>query len=191
MAIVQSIMASLGAAPAGPPPPTILPDPGGWFNSVANGSNNTLKLKVYDQYNFDSTDLSSMTLLQTTAAYPFLTTGENYRTYMYTGYVYVPAGANYIFRTVSDDGSYLWLGTYAWDGNYTINNALINNGGLHGSTQVDSLQITLVGNQWYPIRVLFGNMEGGTALQIYYSTDNNIWDNPTYSYNTATAEGFS
>ena len=184
-------MASLGATPAGPPPPTILPDPGGWFSSVANGTNNTLKWKIYDNYHSESTNLSAMTLLEDTYGYPYMNGGSNYRTYMFTGYIYIPTGANYYFRTVSDDGSYLWLGTYAWDGNYTINNALINNGGLHGSTQVDSLQITLVGNQWYPIRILFGNMDGGTDLQIYYSTDNNIWNSGTYSYNTATAEGFN
>ena len=187
MPAIQAVMGSIGSVLSG----SLLPDPGGWFSSIDNGSNNTLKWKLYDGYHNESINLSGLTLLEDTDGYPNLQTGADNRTSMFTGYVYIPTGANYIFRTVSDDGSYLWLGPNAWDGNYNINNALINNGGLHSSQQTDSNWISLVGNQWYPIRILFGNLSGGTDLRIYWSTDNNVWNTGTYSYNTATAEGFN
>lgn len=169
-----------------------LPDPGGWFSEVFNPYNNYLKYRVYNGYHNESIDLSSLTLIQESEGVPNLGVGDNNRTYLLTGYAYIPSNGDYIFRTVSDDGSYLWLGTNAWAGNHQINNALINNGGLHGSQTVDSARIRLVGGQWYPIRILFGNNDGNTELSVTYSLDNGAnFSNISWSYNTATAEGFN
>lgn len=184
MPVIQTVMGSLSGSGA-------LPDPGGWFSEVFNPANNWLKYRLYDGYHNESTDLSSLTLIQDDYGVPSLQAGDNYRTYLLTGYVYIPTTTNYIFRTTSDDGSYLWLGQSAWAGNYQINNALINNGGLHGQQTVDSARINLRGGQWYPIRILFGNYDGNTWLGVTYSTDGSNFTNPTWAYNTATAEGFN
>ena len=187
MAIIQSVMASMAFGPSA------LPDPGGWWDYVDNVADNLLLWNIYDNYHFDSTDLSAMSLTQpASGGSPNLGTGVDNRTHTFTGYVYIATTGTYIFRTVSDDGSYLWLGTTAWAGQYTINNALINNGGLHGSQTVDSARINLVGGKWYPIRILFGNLDGNTELSVAYSSDNGAnFNNPTWAYNTGTAEGFN
>jgi hypothetical protein len=186
MPVIQTIMGSMGSANIA------LPDPGGWFSSVDNALEGTLRVKVYDGYHNESNDLSALTLLLRANNEPSLSSGDNYRTHMFTGYAYAPTTGNYIFRTISDDGSYLWLGTTAWDGNYQINNALINNGGLHGSSTVDSASIRLRGGQWYPIRILFGNYDGNTELSVTYSLDNGSnFSNISWAYNTVTMEGFN
>jgi hypothetical protein len=193
MPAIQSIMGSISSVTGGGS--GVLPDPGGWFSSVPNQPNESaLRYKLYDQYHNESTNVSAMTLLQDDyVGYPSLYAGDNSRTYMFTGYFYVATAGDYMFRTISDDGSYLWIGTYAWNTNFTINNALINNGGLHGPATVDSAPISLVGNQWYPIRILFGNLDGGTELQVLYKTvaDANWTNQITWANNTATAEGFN
>lgn len=187
MPVIQTVMGSIGSTNGG-----ALPDPGGWWSFVGGAVNNALKWKTYDSYHNESIDLSLMTILQDSDGVPYLGTGDSNRTYTFTGYVYIPTSGNYIFRTNSDDGSYLWLGQSAWDGNYQINNALINNGGLHGPQIVDSAKINLVGNQWYPIRILFGNLDGGTTLAVYYSSDNGSnFTSPTFAYNSTTPEGFN
>jgi hypothetical protein len=110
MPVIQTVMASMGAANIA------LPDPGGWFSSVDNASTDYLKWRLYDGYHNESNDISSLTMLLDGNAVPSLGAGENYRTHMFTGYAYAPTTGNYIFRTISDDGSYLWLGTNAWAG---------------------------------------------------------------------------
>lgn len=190
MPVIQAIMGSLSAGSSGP---SVLPDPGGWFSYVSNEVSNFLRWKIYNSYHNESTDLSAMTLLQDdTNGAPFLQAGPDNRTYMFTGYIKVPTSGNYKFRLASDDGSYLWLGQTAWAGSYTINNALINNGGLHSSTTVDSAPITLSGNIWYPVRIMFGNLSGGTELLFQYEYNNTaVYEYPTYANNSGTAEGFN
>lgn len=168
-----------------------LPDPGGWFSYVDNAINGWLKWKIYDNYHNESINLSSYNMIEEGTAVPNLQAGPNYRTYMFTGYMMLPADGNYTFRTTSDDGSYFWVGVNAWDGNYTIENALINNGGLHGSVSVDSQTISMTGNVWYPIRILFGNFEGGTYLTFQYSLNNGGFTTADYASNALTAEGFN
>jgi hypothetical protein len=69
---------------------------------------------------------------------------------------------------------------------------LVNNGGLHGSSTVDSASISLRGGNWYPIRILFGNNDGNTELSVTYSLDNGAnFLNISWAYNTVTMEGFN
>lgn len=168
-----------------------LPDPGGWFTYVDNANNGWLKWKIYDNYHNESTNLSSFNIIEQGTAVPNLQDGPNYQTYMFTGYMMLPADGDYTFRMESDDGSYFWVGSTALDGSYTIENALINNGGLHGPTSVDSSLITMRGNVWYPIRIMFGNLDGGTYLTFQYSYNNGSFTTPDYANNTGTAEGFN
>ena len=188
MPVIQTIMGSIGSTNL-----AALPDPGGWFDSVSNASTDKLKWRVYNGYHNESNDLSSLTMLSETDGVPALQYSENYRTHVFTGYAYIATTGRYIFRTISDDGSYFWIGTNAWAGNYQINNALINNGGLHGNQTVDSAVINLVGGKWYPVRILFGNADGNTELSVTYSPDNdgvNFYNIP-WAYNTVTMGGFN
>ena len=187
MPITQAIMGSLSRGS------NVLPDPGGWWTYMNNEVAGYLRWKIYNAYHNESTDLSAMTLLQDdNTGTPFLQSGLDNRTYMYTGYIQVPAGGNYRFRLNSDDGSYMWLGTSAWDTNFNIGNALINNGGLHGSTTVDSAPIALSGGVWYPVRIMFGNQDGGTELLFQYEYNNTaVYEYPLYANNSATSEGFN
>lgn len=171
---------------------SVLPEPGGWTPSVNNAVTDSLRWKIYNNYHNESTDLSGMTLLQNDVyGFPNLAAGEDYRTYMFTGYMMLPSTGNYIFRSTSDDGSYVWIGPSAWEGNYNIGNALVNNGGLHPSVSVDSLTINMIGSVWYPIRILFGNATGGTVLTFQYSFNFGGFTTPSYANNSGTAEGFN
>lgn len=71
------------------------------------------------------------------------------------GYFLPEVTGEYTFTTTSDDASYLWIGSTAASG-YTTSNALVNNGGLHGS-QSRSGSITLTEGVYYPIRIQAGN----------------------------------
>ena len=70
------------------------------------------------------------------------------------GYFYATVSGTYTFYTVSDDASYIWVGSAALAG-YTTSNALINNGGLHGAQEISGT-IALTAGTYYPIRCQFG-----------------------------------
>jgi hypothetical protein len=63
-------------------------------------------------------------------------------------------GGVWTFYISSDKSSYVWLGNAATSG-YSIANALINNGGIHGM-QESSAQMALLPNAFYPIRIQYG-----------------------------------
>lgn len=170
-----------------------LPDPGGWFSYVDN-QNSGLRWKIYNAYHFDNVNVSGMTLVQDdTQGYPNLGDGPDNQSIMFTGYMQTPPTTdNFMFEMRSDDGSYFWIGQNAWAGNFNIGNALINNGGLHGPQTVESVPINLAGNSWYPIRILFGNLDGGTFLSFRFkAAGDSQWSNATFANNTGTAEGFN
>ena len=75
------------------------------------------------------------------------------------GYFYATVTGTYTFYTVSDDASYVWVGSSALSG-YTVANCLINNGGLHGATE-RSGTISLTAGTYYPIRCQFGENASG------------------------------
>ncbi len=75
------------------------------------------------------------------------------------GYFYATVTGTYTFYTVSDDASYVWVGSSALSG-YTVANCLINNGGLHGA-QERSGTLSLTAGTYYPIRCQFGENFSG------------------------------
>jgi hypothetical protein len=87
---------------------------------------------------------------------------DNY-TIEWIGLFLATENGEYTFTTASDDGSYIWLGSDV--SNITIDNAFVNNGGLHG-TQFKSGSRTVNENAYYPIRILFGEQSGGNVMQI-------------------------
>jgi type II secretory pathway pseudopilin PulG len=87
--------------------------------------------------------------------------------WQWVGYFLPPTTGSYTFFTSSDDASHLWLGANAITG-YTTANALVNNGGLHG-TQERSGSINLTAGQYYPIRIMFGENGGGDIMTVAFS----------------------
>jgi len=62
----------------------------------------------------------------------------------------------------------MWIGPDAISG-YTHTNAVVQNGGLHGTTE-RSGTISLTQNIYYPIRIMFGNNTGPGTMVVSYST---------------------
>lgn len=84
------------------------------------------------------------------------------------GYFKPSTTDTYTFYLSSDDASYLWIGHVAETG-FTTANALINNGGGHGTFEV-SASITLDQDLYYPVRIQFGNGGGPWSFAFNYST---------------------
>lgn len=94
---------------------------------------------------------------------------EEYYSWEWIGYFKPSTTETYTFYTSSDDGSYLWIGENAVSG-YNVGNALVNNGGPHGN-QETSGSISLIANTYYPIRIQFGEIEGGDIMTVSFSTN--------------------
>jgi hypothetical protein len=97
--------------------------------------------------------------------------------YQWLGYFRPTTTETYTFYLNSDDASYMWIGTNASSG-FTTGNATINNGELHGSTEVSG-SIALSAGIYYPIRIQFGELSGGDVCTFSFST-------PTISKTTNT-----
>lgn len=91
---------------------------------------------------------------------------ENY-TVVWTGTLLSNFTGDWTFGLDSDDASYMWIGANATSG-YTTANATINNGGTHGMT-LKTATIPLTSGQSYPIRIIFGEQNGGDDCKLYYS----------------------
>ena len=91
------------------------------------------------------------------------------------------------FNTSSDDASYLWLGSTALLGNYTVANALVNNSGIHNMV-VKTGTINLTTNTYYPIRIQYGQGNGGYGLQVFFTTPSNVtyYDGTGFYFNNNT-----
>ena len=105
----------------------------------------------------------------------------------YKGYFLASYTGTHTFYLNSDDASYLWLGLTALSG-YTTGNALVNNGGLHGPTEV-SAAVNLVAGTYYPVRIQFGNNTGPGVMTASYAhsgqAKTSTWTGKIF-YNTAT-----
>ena len=80
------------------------------------------------------------------------------------GYIKATTSGNWTFSLNSDDCSYMWIGSTAVT-EYNRDNAFINNGGLH-PPKVISRSVALTANQYYPIRIQFGQNEGGFKFDL-------------------------
>lgn len=106
----------------------------------------------------------------------------------YKGYFLASYTGTHTFYLNSDDGSYLWIGLSALSG-YTTANALVQNGGLHGLSEVNAT-ISLVAGTYYPIRIQFGNGPAGPGQLIASyahlgQAKTSTWTGKIF-YNTAT-----
>jgi hypothetical protein len=84
------------------------------------------------------------------------------------GYFKPTTTQTYTFFTSSDDASYVWVGSNAVSG-FTTANATVNNGGLHGNVEKFG-SISLTADTYYPIRIQFGERNGGDVMTFNYST---------------------
>ena len=84
------------------------------------------------------------------------------------GYFKPTTTETYTFFTSSDDASYVWVGATAISG-FTTSNPVVNNGGLHGTTEKFG-SIALTAGVYYPIRIQFGELSGGDVLTFNFST---------------------
>jgi hypothetical protein len=84
------------------------------------------------------------------------------------GYFKPTTTETYTFYTASDDASYVWIGDNAITG-FTTTNAIVKNGGLHGITE-QSGTVSLTAGVYYPIRIQFGELNGGDAMTFNFST---------------------
>lgn len=144
------------------------------FNRISLRYTAGIKADRYTQgyFNDDMTWFSSRIPSSTTYPTnviedPGAENGDNFSR-RWTGYFMAPTTESYTFYLNSDDASYMWLGDVAKSGWSTLN-ALINNGGLHGPTEVSGV-VALTGGVLYPIQIFFGEMGGGDVLTFSYST---------------------
>lgn len=90
-----------------------------------------------------------------------------YTSIEWRGYFVPRATDTYTFYTISDDASYLWIGDTAVSG-YTTENAVVNNGGLHGAS-TQSGTVDLNAGTYYPIRIQAGNNQVTGACVVGWS----------------------
>ena len=93
--------------------------------------------------------------------------GQNNKSLIIKGYFKPTINGVYKFRLYSDDASYLWLGTNAFDGNRTMNNSVVSLPGIHAPYYSEEGTFTMVANSHYPLTVEFGNGPDGEGVLIF------------------------
>ena len=90
----------------------------------------------------------------------------------WVGYVKFPKNGTYKFSMGGDDACYLWLGNTAlYD--YNANNAFISIGGLHGVVFRSNTTKQMSSEEYYPIRIQYGQNYGGTDFILRITDSNN------------------
>ena len=108
------------------------------------------------------------TSVQTTSIFePATDDGSNFSC-QWLGYFKPTTTETYAFFTSSDDASYMWIGETAITG-FTTLNATVKNGGLHGN-QERSGTASLTAGTYYPIRIQFGELNGGDVMTFNFSS---------------------
>ena len=138
----------------------------GYFNDNLSFFNNNLQHYdnniYYGATNFESINKATNGKKAVDISQTFSVVWEGYLLSDYNGV--------WTFGLNSDDASYMWIGQYA-EKDYTVANAHINNGNLHGMVN-KTCNVYLV-KGYYPIRIIFGQNYGGVNCQFYYSNGNN------------------
>jgi hypothetical protein len=82
------------------------------------------------------------------------------------GYFLATSSGTWGFSTVSDDGSFLWVGDAARSG-FTTANAVVSNGGAHGAEERTG-SVVLTAGVYYPLRIQFGELGGGATMRVSF-----------------------
>ena len=119
-------------------------------------------------------------------------------TWLFRGYFLANTTAtNWRFRTNSDDASYVWIGTDSTGADTALdpNNAVVDNGGLHGAQTRTSNNISLTGGVFYPLAVVIGNNTGPGVLTFSFSSNGGASystnGNGLFFYNPYAENGFN
>jgi hypothetical protein len=92
---------------------------------------------------------------------------EEYYTFEWVGYFKAPSSGNFNFYINSDDDVYFWIGTNALG---TANTELNAHMGVSGGNEdKNTNSVTLVANQYYPVRIQFGEYSGAENCQLFYA----------------------
>lgn len=93
-------------------------------------------------------------------------TEENY-TFEWVGYFKAPSSGDFNFYISSDDDVFFWIGTNALG---TANTELNAHMGVSGGNETKNTNsVTLVANQYYPVRIQFGEYTGAEQCQLFYA----------------------
>ena len=100
------------------------------------------------------------------------------------------------FRTRSDDGSYLWIGStsQAADASLDTNDAVVDNGGLHSDRTRTSGNITLEAGIFYPFAIFANNNTGPGFVTVSFRRDGNSFQtngSGFYFYDAGTDNGYN
>ena len=98
----------------------------------------------------------------------------NDTTYVWRGYFHPDQdSANWRFRVTSEDGAYLWLDTNAEAAVASLDrsNAIVDNGGTHGSQTVTSGDQNLDADYHYAITLVAGSTGGAGTATLEWSPD--------------------
>ena len=131
-----------------------------------------------------STNISSFSVATTT-------------TYVFRG-LFLPdaTSSSWQFRTTSDDGSYLWIGSnsQAADDSLSTGDVVVNNGGLHSEQTVTSGNISLTEKIYYPFAVFTNNNTGPGTLTVEFRKNSGTWTSNGdgfYFYDSGTDNGYN
>jgi hypothetical protein len=144
----------------------------GYFNDNTDYFSTAVRLNGYNGVNTGfCLDFSSLAAATSTSN-SFLDTGvQSSFSVEFIGLFYTQSlSGTWKFSTSSDDASYLWLGNVATSG-YTTSNALIKNGGDHGTNTVSN-SITLAASTYYPIRIQYGQSHSSNGLMVTITKPN-------------------
>ncbi len=125
----------------------------------------------YVNYYSDNPDWFATATLQgqtvTSTQIQNFTSSSDYYSWQWLGTFRSAAAGTYNFCTASDDASHLWVGATAASG-FTVANAVVNNGGLHGvNTRCGNVTLSALSD--YPIRIQFGEWGGGDLMSVYFT----------------------
>jgi hypothetical protein len=145
----------------------VLPYTAGLFKTTYTGYFNDV-VSFFSTATPQAFGANPATSVQTTAiSEPGTDDGSSFSC-QWLGYFKPTTTETYTFYTSSDDASYAWIGDNAITG-FTTTNAIVKNGGLHGTTE-QSGTIALTAGVYYPIRIQFGELSGGDVLTFNFST---------------------
>ena len=125
-----------------------------------------VKKVTYAGYHTDDvafTDTATVTDTTTATNFTIASIAET-TTVLYTGYLLADYTGTWTFTITSDDASYLWIGNTAVTG-YTTSNELATASYLGPGTGT----IGLTADEYYPIRLLYGNGPSGGNLNLTYA----------------------
>jgi len=129
-------------------------------------------------------NIGSMTEVSTTLSFAIPTAEgvNNLFSILYTGYFRADFTGTFTFNFNTDDETYLWIGDYAISGYTTSNRLVYSSAGNNGSGS-----ISLINEQYYPMRILYGQNTGpGSHTLSFTRNGQTITDWTGYTFHPIT-----